>query len=215
MKRLLTILAIINLNTAHAQYQAVQKTMVDAGFLYPGFSDGMVLLKSGQRTSASLNYNAFEQSIVYYADQKSMTLTNIEDVDTVYLQHNLFIPVGMKFYMLIDYTPLPLVVSYEAKPLHKVATVDHITNGKQDQNTVFNTVTDVYVNGQVREDINYTVVTIYWIKDGEKLYKANNEKQIAHIFGKKTDQILQYAKEHKTNFRSMQEVVELVRFAQE
>jgi hypothetical protein len=168
--------------------QTDQSSLTLSGYLYDKFTDGFVLLKSGKSENVMLNYNVFEQSILYLVDGKPMTITNADDVDTIYLQQETFIPVHGKFYKVAVATPVNLLISYEARAQHLVAASDHISTSKKDQNNVSNTVTDSYTNGRFKKDLTYTCIMTYWLKNGANMYRANNEKQ-AKIFPEKADEI--------------------------
>jgi hypothetical protein len=195
--------------------QSDQSSLTQSGFLYDKFTDGLVKLKSGLNERVTLNYNVFEQSIVYLQNGQQMTITNTDDVDTVYLQQETFIPVSGKFYKLASYTPVNLLISYEAKAQHMVASSDHVSTAKKDQNTVNNTVTGVYSLGTKKNDVTYTCIMTYWLKNGANMYRANSEKQVAKVFPEKADAIRKYAKDNKVDFRSIEQVTQLITFAQQ
>src|SRR6476646_6723124 len=116
-------------------------------FLFEKFLDGAVLLKSGAIEHAPLNYNTDDQNIVFIKNGKYMVIEDLEQVDTIYLQHKKFIPINKVIYQVVSETsPVALLVSYTNKKRPLVATSDHTGTSKQSISQVSNTMTDVYVN---------------------------------------------------------------------
>src|SRR5258705_9480724 len=66
--------------------------------LFDHFMPGVVLEKNGTTHEALLNYNTDDQSVLFKQDHQNMTLTGLNDLDTVYIGEKKFIPAEDKFY---------------------------------------------------------------------------------------------------------------------
>ena len=105
--------------------------------------------------------------------------------------------------MLVGYTNV-------RKPL--TATSDHNATTNQSTNQVSNTVTSVYVNRDYKWNDEIRFEKEYWIKKNQRLYKANNEKQVIKIFPAKAGTLKLFFKNNKINFSKEEDMIRLSAF---
>lgn len=196
--------------------QSVKDSVQLRTLLFNHFIEGIVLMKSGAIEKAPLNYNTDNQSIVFINNDQYMTLTELETIDTIYIDDKKFVPVKETIYEVV--TPsedIPLFVSYTNKIRPIVATVDHNGGSKQAGAQVSNTVSDTYVNRTFRG--NYTVEFIrhFLLKKRYSFYKISNEKQVIKVFPESETAIRQFIAENQTNFSSLRDIANLVIFCNE
>ena len=94
---LITILCCIaTLGSANAQKKRQM--------LFEDYSKGVVLMKNNSKTPAELNYDAGNQKMMFKNGSEEMLLTNIAQVDTVYIGNAKFIPTGSRenFYEILQ-----------------------------------------------------------------------------------------------------------------
>lgn len=193
--------------------------MVDSSefksLLFPNFIDGMVLMKSGAMEKAPMNYNAKHQCINFINAGKYYTLTGLEDVDTIYIQHKRFIPVGNDIYEVINEfdNSTSLVLSYTTHTRPLVSTTDHNGTNKQADNQVSNTVSDVYVSRNYKGNSLIELRKHYWVKIGQTLYKADTKAQLRKAFPLKSkEEIDNYIDSNNLNLIVDSNLVSLIEF---
>ena len=181
--------------------------------LFNNFIGGSVLLKSGQVEQAMLNYNTDNQNIVFIKDGQYLALSDLEAIDTIYIDDKKFVPVKKAFYeVLTPELSVPLFVSYSNKISPLIATVDHNGNSKQSGSTVSNTISDTYLNRTFKGRYNVQFRIQYWIKKGYTLHKANNEKHFTNLFPQKKWDIHTFIAENQINFENRFDIVRLAEF---
>jgi hypothetical protein len=182
-------------------------------FLFEKFADGTVLMKSGAKETASLNYNTENQSVVFQNNGQVMILTDLPSVDTIYINDKKFVPVGDKIYEVISGNgEAGLLANYTGKKHPMAATVDHNGNSKKSLNTVDNTVSSIYVNRNFQDLYSIEIMKNYFVRNKYKLFKANNEKQIAKIFPEKENDIKNYVSENHIDISKESDLIKLIAY---
>lgn len=183
--------------------------------LFPSFMEGTVLMKSGSLEKASMNYNATHKSINFINAGKYYTLTNLEDIDTIYIQNKKFVPAGEEIYEVIHEFDkfTSLLVSYTTHTRPLISTTDHNGTNKQVDNQVSNTVSDVYVNRNYKGNSVIELRKHYWVKIGQTLYKADTKAQIRKAFPRKSKaQIDNYIDSNNLNLTVENDLMSLIEF---
>ena len=70
--------------------------------LFEDYSKGVVLMKNNSKTMAELNYDAGNQKMMFKNGSEEMLLTNVAQIDTVYIGNARFIPTGSGFYEILQ-----------------------------------------------------------------------------------------------------------------
>lgn len=196
--------------------QSVKDSVQLRTLLFNLFIEGIVLMKSGDMEKAPLNYNTDNQSIVFISNDQYMTLTELEAIDTIYIDDKKFVPVKQAIYEVV--TPseeIPLFVSYTNKIRPIVATVDHNGGSKQAGSQVSNTVSDAYVNRTFRGNYSVEFIRHFLLKKKYSFYKISNEKQVIRVFPECETAIRKFIAENRTNFSNLPDIVNLVVFCNE
>ena len=182
-------------------------------YLFDHFIKGTVLSKSGAVDEAPLNYNADDQSIVFLRDEQTFILTNLEAIDTIYIQNRKFVAADNIFYeVLTDLSEISLLVTYHSKTRPLTAISNHDSTTRKAGNDVSNAVTDVYVTRPFNGDNLVEIQKRYWLGQGNSKYKANTQKQFIKVFSPNESALKQYIKESNINFSSSDDLVKLVAF---
>lgn len=195
---------------------AQEDTLKQAGYVYDHFISGIVLLKNGNRESAPLNYDANQQAIAFQQDKQFMTLTNVDDVDTVYIESAKFIPVKGLFYQLLNEPSSSsiLLASYYCKPHPVTASVDHNGTSTQNKNVVSSNVSDAYLNRRYKGDFYMDFQKEYWLKIKGAFFRVTNEKQIRKTFPEKSDNIHAFVEQNKIDFKKEDDLLRLIQYCE-
>ena len=183
--------------------------------LFENFMDGIVLMKSGSIEKAPMNYNAKHQCINFISAGKYYTLTDLEDVDTIYIQRKKFIPVKNDIYEVINEfdKSTSLLVSYTTHTRPLVSTADHSGVNKKVSNQVSNTVSPVYVNRNYNGNSIIELQKHFWIKIGQSLYKADTKTQLRKVFPlQPKKEIDNYINSNNLNLMVDRDLITLIEF---
>ncbi|MES1216896.1 MAG: hypothetical protein ABUT20_15380 [Bacteroidota bacterium] len=214
MKRLLVLLFIVTSFQVISHAQSAKDVPMPKSYLFDKFINGSVLSKSGAVDEAPLNYNAEDQTIIFYKDGQHFILTNLENIDTIYIKDRKFIPVNNVIYeVLASSSPVSLLVSYHSKTRPMTAISNHDSTTKKVSNQVSNTVTDVYVTRPFNGDNDVEILSRYWLNRGTSVYKANTEKQFVKVFSSNETVIKNYIKDSSIDFNKTSDLMKLVAFS--
>ena len=210
-KNILLMFALLVVFLTNAQ-QVADKPLPKS-YLFDHFIKGSVLSKSGAVDEAPLNYNAEDQSIVFVRDGQTFILTNLETIDTIYIQDRKFVAANNMFYeVLTDLSEVSLFVTYHSKTRPLMAISNHDSTTKKTGNDVSNAVTDIYVTRPFNGDNLVEIQKRYWLGQGNSIYKANTQKQFIKAFSPNESAIKHYIKERNINFSNSDDLVKLVAF---
>ena len=214
MKKIIAFLCFITQCAFWGSAQSIDDSTLKKVFLFEQFVEGTVLLKSGGKEQATLNYNTYNQQIHFIQNGQNLMLTNLLDIDTVYIQDKKFVPINDVVYELAGSTgEIGLYITYTNKLRPITATTDHNGTSRKDNNKVTNTVSNVYVMRPYRGEFVAEIKTHYWLRRGNSLYKANNESQVMKVFPFKDNAAIKnYLGENKPDFNKPEEVVKLVNY---
>lgn len=214
MKHILPVL-FCTIFIQYSLFCKAQDSLQQQGYLFTAFNKGSVLYKNGTVEESLFNYNTNTKAIAFIKDNQTLTISNISDIDTIYLMDKKFVVADDKFYIVGSNSNMPLLISYFGKPHPLTATTDHTGTNSQATNQVSNTVSDAYTIRNFKQNSYMEFIEEHWIKKGNKLYKANNEKQFIKIFPAKEDAIKNYVATNNTNFSNIEDIVKLNAYLQQ
>lgn len=183
--------------------------------LFENYSKGIVLMKNKSKTPAELNYDGGNQVMMFKNGEEEMILTNIPQVDTVYISGSKFIPTGSKesFYELIQIPNGIIGINWLLKSasqgyknafgVTQQAKVETLNTSQLNNGVYENQYTEVYKLANQNE---------YCIFRGSKPLKFKNKKTLLKLFPDKQTQIEEYMKLQKTDMNNPKDVIALVNY---
>jgi len=182
--------------------------------IFEQFVDGKVLLKSGDISEAPLNYLSTDQSILFKKEGVIYTLTDLNNIDTIYILGKRFVPINNLVYEVVsDNGKVALLVSYNSRLNPLVATVDHTGSSKQSVNVVSNTVSDVYVTRMHKGNYAVEIVKYYWLKNYAKVSRAYRLKDFLNTFKESSHSAISiFEKTNHINYSVESDMIKLLNF---
>ncbi len=199
-------------STACAQVTTHADSLRAAGYLFPDFVNGTVLMKSGGTVNTRLNYNTNNQEMGFMKAGQYMELTDLETIDTVYVYEMKFVPYHEKFYMVAaTSTGLSLLALIYNKPVPQTATVEHSGSEKRSTASVSNVMTNAYISPNFwKSYFELTYQKKFFLQKGKMLLKASSQREVINIYPEKEDAIRNFVRKNKTNFYQENDVAELL-----
>jgi len=211
MKRIFYLLILsLFVSVANSQEQKVAVTH----YLFPEFTKGVILMKTGLKNEALLNFNSLTEEMIFENKGTKLALGQLEQVDTVYIQSRKFTPINGKFLELILHSSVDLYAE------HKCSLVDPGTPagyGGTSQTAATTTYSKLLSAGQaydlkLPESIETNPSVVYYVKKNGELIRFLSVKQLSKIFEDKSDEFKKYTKDHRVTFNNQQSMIDLVRF---
>jgi hypothetical protein len=183
-------------------------------YIFPEFTKGNVLMKSGTVNPATLNYNALTEEMIFDSNGKNLAMTKLEEIDTVYIESRKFFLLNNKFVELVYHNKYDLYVA------HKCSVVEPgkpAAYGGTSQTSSTTSYSSIFSGGQAYAlslPDGYTTkpYSDYWLKKDGKLTLILNMRQLAKQFDDKSDQFKKFVKENKVKYDDPDGMVALIKY---
>lgn len=180
-------------------------------FVFEKFNKGIVKLKDGKTYTANMNYNLVEEEMIF--DQKGtyMTLSEPQNIDTVFLNNRIFVPVEKVFYEVLSHGKLTFFMQHKAR----YSTVGTPTAyGMTSQTNSSVRVTSVRNATQFRtidvpDNVTITLATQYWVRKTGKMEKFSNQKGFLKLFPEKEAELKQFIKANNIDLKKREDMIKL------
>lgn len=201
--------------TSSVSSQPIDDSIQKQSYVFDDFITGSVKMKSGSVSVAPVNYCSYDQSIIFKDGSRTMTLVGLENVDSIFIANQIFVPFEDKVYEVTDDRgKVQLYVSYVSKMVPWTSTTDKNGSTMKLNKETSNTISSVYVNRPYKGEFSIQVMKKFWLKSFNKLHKANSVKDFLKVFKEATNpSIEEYAKANKIDFEKEEDLIKLVDFA--
>ena len=183
-------------------------------YLFPEFTKGVVLMKTGVKNEALLNYNSLTEEMIFDNKGTKLALGQLEQVDTVYIQGRKFFPLNNKFVELVYHSKYALYAEHKCnvKDPGKPAAY-----GGTSQTSATSTYSSYFSGGQVYElklpeGYETRPFIDYWLKKDGKENKFLSVRQLSKLFGDKENLCKSYLKKHDVKYENQESIVEMIKF---
>ena len=184
-------------------------------YLLDNFKPCIAIVKGGMPIQERFNYNCVTQTMEFMSGEDILRLDPISQIDTLYLEGHKMIPYGTRFLEVLYQSPeFSLLIDHKRKMKEdgKIGAMGIKTqNGVQ--NVDHRSLGIDYRQGWERGVDLYTYEdeTSYWLKTRRKMKRFRDVKSLCKILPDKKPMIELYMEEHRTNFSTPEEVLELLK----
>ena len=155
-------------------------------------------MKTGVKNEPLLNFNSLTEEMIFENKGTKLAISNIEQIDTIYINGRKFFPLNGKFLELILHS------KYDLYAEHKCSIKDPgkpAAYGGSSQTSATTTYSTFFSGSQVYdlklpESYETKAYTFYWLKKNGELIKFVSLRQLSKVFGEKSIQFKKYTKEH-------------------
>lgn len=183
-------------------------------YLFPEFTKGVVLMKTGVKNETLLNFNSLTEEMIFENKGTKLAIGNIDQIDSIYIKGRKFFPLNGKFLELILHS------KYDLYAEHKCSIKDPgkpAAYGGSSQTSATTTYSTFFSGSQVYdlklpESFETKAYTFYWLKKNDELIKFISVRQLSKIFGEKSSQFKKYTKENDVSYDDPESLVGLIRF---
>ena len=185
-------------------------------YIFPEFTKGTVLMKSGQQHQAMLNYNTLSEEMIFEDKDRKLAISKEEKekVDTVYIAGRKFFVLDGRFVELVYRSVYELYaehrcdVKYPGKPAGY---------GGTSETTSVSTYSGVYSGGilyelKLPDDYKIKPYVIYWLKKEGEIRKFASLKQLNNIFSDRKALIKEYVSINKPDYNDQESMIRLIRY---
>ena len=208
------IILIANLvfSSSYAQDNSVERPH----YLFPEFTQGVVLLKSGVKNETSLNYNSLTEEMIF--DKKgrklAMAETDLALIDTVFIEDRKFIVLNGGFVELLYHSTCHLYAEYKGKLKEPGKPAGY---GGTSETSSISSQSSLRMGGLLYElelPAGYKVnpYTVLWLKKNGALNKLVNMKKLKKLYKGKNDLFKAYVKKHRVKYDNQESITQLIEY---
>ena len=193
------------------------KTTDLSHYVFPKFIKGSVLMKSGIKSEAMLNYNALTEEMIFIKDGKNLALTRLEEIDTVYVGETKFFLIKNKFVEILYHNKYDL---YAGRKGSIVDPGKPAAYGGTSQTSSTTSYSSFLSNGQAYNlqlpvGVETKASTDYWLKKDGKTEIFLSIRQLSKLFDDKSDAFKKYVKENKIKYENEESLIGLIKFMEQ
>lgn len=194
---------------------AVSAVAQNAGdhYLYPAFGNAVVVFKNGHKEAINLNYNTVTEEMVFVRNNQYMALDNIETMDTICLNDDVFIPYEGFFLRLFTTDPEHLLIRHR----HKLLNTGKSTGYGTSQTHAIDNYSTIIASGKIYElniSGNYELIAenSNYIRTDRGIYMADNVSELSKLYSVPKKRIRNYIKDNNLNPEDVEDFKELIIF---
>lgn len=183
-------------------------------YLFKDFTKGTVLMKTGVKNEAMLNYNSLTEEMIFDNKGTKLALGNLELIDTVFINDRKFILLNRKFVEVIFESKFSLYAEHKCKLKDPGKPSAY---GGTSQTSATSTYSTYFSGGQaynlkLPEGFETNPYIEYWLfKDG-KLNKFLSIRQLSKYFSQEEDIFKDFVKKNNVKFDDESSIVRLLKY---
>jgi hypothetical protein len=177
--------------------------------LFKDFLKADILKKDGSLLHASVNYNTDNQSLIFLTKDEYMELTELDQIEQIEIDHDVFVPINGKIYQKTGRNDL--FISYSNKVAVNDIVVSHRGSEIKDARESHNSsLGNVYVSKNYDNLNDLAFVKKFWVvKEGE-LVEVSNVKKLSKAFDISRNEVNAFVKAHNLNFNNYSDITSLL-----
>lgn len=186
-------------------------------YLFPVFSKGVVVMKSGNM-DAKLNYNTVTEEMVFEQEGQNMAIGNIESIDTVIIQNRKFVPVGKVFYELLVNGQVTLYFQHKGKLVETKTNSPALgASSETASNVSYSTLLTTSGIYGLKLPADYTVIDMstYRLMVNGKLSTFSNKKQLLKILPDQSTLLDKFISDNKLDINKLDQLIKLIDYCNE
>jgi hypothetical protein len=208
------IIFILILNLMAYNGISQEAVILDNHYLFPKFVNGTVLMKTGVKNPASLNYNTITAEMIFDNNGSKLALGQLDMVDTVYIDGRRFIPLKNSFVELIYQSRMELFFEHKSKVKDPGKSVGY---GGTSQTSSVSSYSSLLSGGQLYElklpdgfETEHSIA--YTLKIDGKYESFLSLRQLFKLFPEKDELIKEYKKDNNLKYENPESIVALIKY---
>ena len=196
---------------------AQTKYIETSHYLFPEFTQGIILMKDGKRNDALLNYNSLTEEMIFEnnGQKKAIATNEILLVDTVFIEGRKFVVQNGKFFELVYHSKWELFIEHKCNVEEAGKPAGY---GGTTQTGAATSVSSLYSQGRVVYDLklpdDYKTKPYinYWLEKNGELYEFINMRELKKLYEDKKDLLKKYLKSNRVNYQNQESIIQLIKY---
>jgi len=185
-------------------------------YLFPEFTQGVILMKAGEKNGTLLNYNSLTEEMIFENNGKKLAIAQRElaRIDTVYIKDRKFIALNDKFVEFLYHSKWDLYVEHKCKVKEPGKPVGY---GGTSKTTAVNSYSSFYSQGifyelKLPDGYETNPYSYYWLKKNGELNKFRNMRELKKLYKEKEDLFKPYLKKYGVKYGNQESIIQLIEY---
>jgi hypothetical protein len=188
-------------------------------YLFPEFTQGVVLLKTGKKDAKLLNYNSLTGEMVFDHNGTKLAIAKADlgRIDSVFIKERKFIVLNNTFVELLHHSTWDLYAQYKCDLKEQGKDAGY---GGTSQTSAISSPASVYLGGNVYgltlpDDFEIIPYTSYWLKKKGELTEFTSIKQLKKLYKDQKDAFNTYLEKHEVKYENPESILQLLEHLEE
>ena len=199
--------------SSFAQSFTQSKTVEVNHFIFPEFTQGVLLMKSGEELITLLNYNSSTEEMIYVDNEKKLAISveSLANIDTIFIQNKKFVVVGTKFFEFINNPKFDLYIEHKCKvnAPGQTTAYDGISHS-----AAVKSYSSIDMSTELKLPAGYEIqpYNYYRIMKNGISQKFINMRQLEKIYFNKKDLFKTYVEQNDIAFNNEENIIRLIKY---
>ncbi len=212
MKYIIQLVICFTFLFSNAQINSVELSH----YVFQEFTPGYVLMDSGQKNAAMLNFNTLLEEMVFEDKGQKLAISDEQliHVDTVFIKNRKFVYQEDKFLELLAHSDYDLYAEYKCNVGYPGRATGPGRTSQTSSSEHYGTLGTRGVFYELKLPDGYKIkpYNYYWLKKNGKLNKIKNLKQLQKLYDSQKEEFKKFSKQNDTKFSSPQNIAKLVAY---
>ena len=195
---------------------AQPRTAEISHYIFPEFTQGVVLMKSGVIQKTVLNYNSLTEEMVYVDKGTKLAISDdiLAKIDTIFIRDKKFVVVETKFFELIDHSKFDLYIEHKCNLRNLGKPTAYGATSQTTSVSSYSSVPSQSMKYEIKLSDEYEVepYIYYWIKKNGVSTKFTNMRQLKKLYTTKKNLMETYVKEHDVKYDDQKTIIQLIEY---
>ena len=213
MKRLFYLL-FLSLSVTSVWSQ--DKSISLSHYLFPEFTQGVILMKDGKENKSMLNYNSLTEEMIFLNRGSKLAIsdTDLANADTVFLGGKKFIPLDNKFLELLTQSGYELYAEHKCDVIPPGQPAAYGGTSQTSSTTSYSS----FASGaglyelKLPDDYEVKPYTYYWLKKNGEFKQFINMNQLMKLYKPKKALFKAFVKKNKVKYDNQESLIQLINY---
>ena len=185
-------------------------------YLFPEFTQGVILMKAGKKNDFLLNYNSLTEEMIFERNGKKLAIskTDLGIIDTVFIRDRKFIALNSTFVEVLYHSKWDLYVEHKCKVEKQGKPSGY---GGTSKTSAITSIASLSAEGNFYElklPSNYEIepYTYLWLKKNGELNKFRNMRELKNLYKEKEELFKPYVKKYGVKYDNQESIIQLIEY---
>ncbi|XOV93488.1 MAG: hypothetical protein ACFHWX_02020 [Bacteroidota bacterium] len=194
-------------------YHSISQEVIEERYLFPEFVDGTMLMKDGKKRQVIINYDKATEEMILFISSMKLTIarTEIELIDTIYMEERKFVRMDNKFLEFLDQSvDATLYVQHKCNVIYHEGGGKYVGVGTGPRYQIIRQ-NESFFQG----DYSVEPYLIYWIRKDNVMNEITTLSDLKKVYSRQKAKLNKYIRNNKVEFEDTNQLMKLIGYLEE